>query len=300
MSRLINVIRCLTLIACALVLAIIATSIGGGVFGLLSNPHVIREIEWRDVKASNLRQIGQAALIYASEHRDQLPSAENIADYARLLALDGGLNDATFWYEIGSNPGPGTVLRITAADGSRKLNPDFAPLPFLYRVVIDGLKTTDAPTTPLAWTRGLDLETGEWSIDSLYQGRGGHVLFLNGDVRFYRTLRNLEGGELRDRAGLPTHKIRDALPVGARISEEPPNGRGERLLPVATAHHLREYAIPIAWLLWMLAIWIAIARAFIAGTRPTPYLQKRGTKPVTLCLLSAPAILISLGWLARI
>src|SRR5690606_38525471 len=72
----------------------------------------VRETARRSVDSSNLRQIGQAGLIYASDNRDSLPGTAsgfanntyshtgqqgNLKNAAGGLAFSGGLNDATIW-----------------------------------------------------------------------------------------------------------------------------------------------------------------------------------------------------------
>lgn len=154
------------------------------------------------------------------------------------------------------------------ADGPRALDPRFAELPHLFTVVIGGLKATDPATTPIAWTRGLDLETGVWSKASPYGGKGGHIVFLAGNVAFYRTLRNSAGGELVSRDGRPTHRIRDALPVGARISLDPttliatdkPSQPWSERIPrwlKNTADGIRV-CIMLAWPVWIVLVWLRL------------------------------------------
>jgi len=74
-------------------------------------------------------------------------------------------------------------------------------------------------TTPVAWTRGLRPD-GTWAPDSPYAGEGGHVVFLDGNVVFFR---RIDGGLRRfDGKGM-TSNILEALPPGARVGEAAPS-----------------------------------------------------------------------------
>ena len=230
----------------------------------------------RAVESSNLRQIGQASLIYASDNHGCLPDAADLPDYARLLAVGGGLNDATIWFPSDADLPESTGTVLVPINGQPReqwpVNPAFAQLRPLFTVVLGGLKDKDANTTPISWTRGLDLETGRWRRDSPYDGEGGYIAFLGGQVRFYRTLQNASGGELVSRDGRPTHRLRDALPLDARISLDPGATPGDPTRGDRLQEAFRDAAVPMrisigwAWLLWMFAVFIkltlSLARAW--------------------------------------
>lgn len=169
----------------------------------------------RSVDASNLRQIGQASLIYASDNGDKLPTAPDVWSYAGELARGGGLNDASVWFagreaEIGRRMG--TVLqsgdRTTVDPAFRAIGPSIV-------VPLGGI-TADMPsTTPIAWTRGLQRD-GTWSKDSPHGGEGGHIVFLGGNVMFYRRLADAPLTRF-DGSGTTTN-ILEALPPGTVVS----------------------------------------------------------------------------------
>lgn len=227
----------------------------------------------RSVEASNLRQIGQASLIYASDHHDRLPDAVDVPDYARLLAIDGGLNDISIWFPTGTTFGPDAWTVLQDLPGQPRArwptNPAFAHAQPLFTVVLGGLDANMPSTTPLAWTRGLDLETGRWRPDSPYGGEGGHIVSLGGNVTFHRSLQNSAGGELVSRDGRPTHRIRDALPPDARIAPDPgppPPGPALGQTLRAALHAippLVRAAILWAWPLWMLALCAKLALGIV-------------------------------------
>ena len=172
----------------------------------------------RSIDASNLRQIGQASLIYSSDHKDNFPQTSSVTDYAAELARDSGLNDATIWlsqdaYDSAVADGISTVL----TPDRTAPHPDFLRARLAFTVVARGLHANLPATTPIAWTRGLQPD-GTWSKDSPYGGDGGHIVFLGGNVQFYR---NLSASPLArfDDPKATTTDIRKALPPDAFIAE---------------------------------------------------------------------------------
>lgn len=200
-----------TLIELLTVIAII------GILAAIIIPTVgkVRETARRSVDASNLRQIGQASLIFASDNRDQLPASTaqftaggfsntggtnaNIKTLAGGLAFSGGLNDGTIWIvgadsSSGSNAAVGTVLLANRTGVDPKFTA--ASLSFVYH---SGLNANDVATTPVAFTRGLgptatqwaSAGAGTWADEGAYGSDGGHVVFLGGNVTFYRNTTNV-------------------------------------------------------------------------------------------------------------
>lgn len=181
----------------------------------------VRDSSRRSVAASNLRQIGQACLIYASENQGRLPEAKDIWDFARLLAQRGGLNDGTLWFAGSESAENGIgVSTVLNRDGSG-LDPVFARSQPAYAAVLSGLREDEPGTTPIAWTRGLRAD-GTWAPDSPYRGEGGYIVFLGGNVAFYRTVRDQLA---RHDGNGPTGNILEALPPGARIGDPTPSLR---------------------------------------------------------------------------
>lgn len=110
----------------------------------------------RNVDASNIRQIGQAAAIYAYDHRNEFPQADNVQDFALALAREAGLNDASIWFSSFDSRVPRDAGFSTVLDAGRAaLEPRFAALRPSYTVVVRGLHADLPSHTPIAWTRGL-------------------------------------------------------------------------------------------------------------------------------------------------
>ena len=174
-----------------------------------------RGIAARAVDASNLRQIGQASLIYADDSQNQLPQVADIHAFARELAR-AGLNDATCWI-TGSESDDAAQAKLTVvlAPDRTALDPAFAAVRPSFAAAVRGLHVKLPGTTPIAWTRGLQPD-GTWAKDSPYGGKGGHILFLNGNVQFFRKL--TPDSLLRFDGQGPTADIRAALPPDAVIA----------------------------------------------------------------------------------
>ena len=188
----------------------------------------VRETAQRAVDASNLREIGKAALLYAADHQDRLPdpaapaAASIIAPnrfftYLGLLAQGGGLNEASLYFSRNDSQFDGTVPHrvINPADPTGStLHPDLlARIPSIN--LVGGLKMSDPATTPLAYTRGLN-PAGLWngtsndSNQGTYGDGGGHVLYLGNSVQFFRRIDN----KLADTRGNPTSDLRAAIKAG--------------------------------------------------------------------------------------
>ncbi len=194
----------------------------------------VRETARRTVDASNIRQIGHAALIYASNNRERLPpqnltitggrivqsgptttTTTDIHLYAAALAVDGGLDDSSIWVS-GSDEDldniPASFGTIWDTSGTGTINDAFNDTTVSFEAV-SGLSMNVPPTTPIAFTRGL-LTTGLWDADNLMYGAdGGHVVFLGGNVAFFSDVQD----ELVDTAGAQTSNVTQTIPLSAKI-----------------------------------------------------------------------------------
>jgi prepilin-type N-terminal cleavage/methylation domain-containing protein/prepilin-type processing-associated H-X9-DG protein len=177
----------------------------------------------KSVDAGHLREIGRAALLYASEHNDRLPDpvgnaagpvAERLGGgtavfvWMGLLAKDGKIEDPALFYSKADALHPGTLpsgLLDPTAPGS--LHPDLATTTPSFEFV-GGIKLTDKPTTPIAFTRGLK-DDGTWDADrGVYGADGGYVLFLDGHVEYFKSL----AGRVVQTNGHPSANLGQAVP----------------------------------------------------------------------------------------
>lgn len=216
-----------TLIELLTVIAII------GILAAIIIPTVgkVRETARRSVDSSNLRQIGQASLIFASDNRDLLVPSNgtlgangfvitgtsstitSVRFVAGGLAYSGGLNDGTIWFtgtESSNATGVSTVLNSSRTS----LETSFAAATQSFTYIC-GLTANDPSTTPIAFTRELST-TGVWPTTAPYQADGGHVVFLGGNVSFFRNTSSAFIGN-RTSNGSQVTNYAAALPSGNRI-----------------------------------------------------------------------------------
>lgn len=178
------------------------------------------------IAMSELRQIGQASLLYAVDHEDHLPVATDVWDYARILADEVDTDAPSLWISK-SDPAfkgaaaiPPSIL-VANTVRPRPLAPAFRALKPGVAVALGNLNARMPATTPIAWTRGLRPD-GTWSPHSPHGTRGGHITFVGGNVQFFGNL-TAGGGELaRFDGGGRTANILEALPPGTRIGEYTP------------------------------------------------------------------------------
>jgi prepilin-type N-terminal cleavage/methylation domain-containing protein len=250
-----------TLIELLTVIAII------GILAAIIIPTVgkVRETARKTVDSSNLRQIGSAALIFASDNRDSLPSGvvdaagadfgtnkrlaaneqpnANPSLFAAALGASGALNDVNFWISLGDKTATvSNQLATTVVNATKTGFTDgFDELILAYGVTA-GLQIGAYPsTTPMAFTRGvLGSGDGKWSTTSgVYQDDGGHIVFLGGNVQTYKALgTSAANGQLIGSNGNPTNAITATVLSNRRVRfyEEGIDGTsGNPIQPTGTA-----------------------------------------------------------------
>jgi prepilin-type N-terminal cleavage/methylation domain-containing protein len=190
-----------------------------------------RDNAQRAVDATNLREIGKAALLYAADNRDALPnpqqssrqvsgSGERYWQWYGQLAKYGGMNDPKLLVSeldgaVDQTAVPLLVLN-PAISNPPTLSADFTALGTTSFNVVAGLRLSDKPTTPIAFTRGLT-PAGTWAESAsseddpnrgVYGDTGGHIVFIGGNVEFYSAIED----QLVGNTGRPTSNIRQAVP----------------------------------------------------------------------------------------
>ena len=180
---------------------------------------------------SNIRSIGQAALIYSSDNNDRLPdprSASNTIAGANLylrwfgqLSKAGNLSDPSVCYsKLDANfPVDPVTAIIDPTDATKNtLMPAFAASFPSYEVV-GGLKASDPSSTPIAFTRGL-LPTGTWDPTLGVYGAdgGGMIVFIGGNVSQYKDIATGSPAKLIQSNGGTTVNVRQAVPNSGNVA----------------------------------------------------------------------------------
>lgn len=229
-----------TLIELLTVIAVI------GILAALIFPTVgkVRETAQRTVDANNLREIVKAATIYAADNQDRLPDPALLAAqspaavsggsgpflWAGILAQRGILTDPSFYFAKNDPLFNGTYPAAIVSLANRTvLDPSFTLNRVLSFELVGGLRMSDAPTTPVAFTRGLQAD-GTWSAtNGVYKDAGGHIAFLGGNVQFFPNLTEA-GTQLTLNNGRKGSSLLQALPFNAaanpRVYATPPAGLG--------------------------------------------------------------------------
>lgn len=199
----------------------------------------------RSVDQSNLRQIGQSALVYADDHQGSLPPTNlvehtglpegsdgetTVTGFAAAFAIGGGLNDGSVWISANDRAGNaptstgGPIMTDTTPRTLIRDHGSLGSLSAISYAVVAGLRADDRPTAPIALFRGLH-RIGRWHpTQSLYED-GGYIVFLGGNVRFYEDAETTSspGKFVRwsyapSEDGEPTHNIFETIPYdGVRV-----------------------------------------------------------------------------------
>lgn len=162
--------------------------------------------------AHNLRQIALSYfnLIQSSEgaHRD-FSDIASINDWAIHLAKQGGLNASECYLSIFSDK---------VADHKNIVDYQHRTLGNFKNLSLDWVCISPIPlnaplaTTPILYSRGLDITKGVWEEDSVYGTQGGFVAFLDGHTEFFS---DLDHKLVNFKTQQPTSQIREAVPPQA-------------------------------------------------------------------------------------
>lgn len=228
-----------TLIELLTVIAII------GILAAIIIPTVgnVQKRAQRTSDGSNLRQIGQSALIYAQDNKDRLPSTSlssatatfgrtvgagnttTVHLFAAAIAVGSGLNDARMWVSKideglpNGDDAPNASLSTVINGAKDGFTTGFTSSYPAFSVV-GGLSSSDPATSPVAFTRGLNTD-GTWDETAgVYKKEGGFIYFLGGNVAFYKNLGTTDGangdGEVIGTTGNKTINILNTFKASRR------------------------------------------------------------------------------------
>lgn len=169
-----------------------------------------RKMVFRAQIAQDIHNLRQIALSYLNCLQDntvfqELNKASNFQKWAAILASNGGINDPSCYVSTQDTQ----KLPKRIIDSDQKILPEFEKLQLSW-VIIRGIpRNVDLETTPLLYSKGLNIATGEWSEDSLYGKQGGLVAYMDGHVQFYK---NLKKQLISFKKGTVTSNIKESVP----------------------------------------------------------------------------------------
>lgn len=210
--------RGFTLIELLTVIAII------GILAAVIIPTVgaVRGNAQRAASSADLRSIAQAYVNYSTStgRVRTIPAASDIYVWGQTLATEVDLIDAQLYF-IESDPAvsgvtlPQVVAFVDPSTGATTIGENWEGSPISYTVVSGLSANAPSSTTPLLWTTGLRGD-GTWDpADSPWEGRGGHIAYLDSSVRYFN--RNVDGAFLNYTSRVSTSDIRQAINTGAII-----------------------------------------------------------------------------------
>lgn len=158
----------------------------------------------------NLRQIALSYQQLIQNDEGTLTFFKDISsinDWAIALAKLGGLNNASCYISALSDITMDD--NKTIVDKFKQTFDEFKNLSLSW-VCLSPIPTNlPLESTPVLYSKGLNIETGLWEEDSLYGSNGGFVVFLDGHTKFFHNLKN----QFIDfKTGKPTQYIQDSLP----------------------------------------------------------------------------------------
>lgn len=196
----------------------------------------------RAESSNNLSQIALAYVQYRSDHNGRnLPlhlsknpssgqdahfEATSVYHLAYEFAWRGYLNEGAI-YQIKSDRhvelkgiAPLAVAERDSTDSPWVLSQSFAQAAVSFDLVA-GLSSNAPSSTPVALTRGLDSESGQWNSDetiSPYGSDGGHIAFLDGHVDWFS---DVSGKLTNPVTRRPATQFLQSISQGARLFGDP-------------------------------------------------------------------------------
>jgi prepilin-type N-terminal cleavage/methylation domain-containing protein len=183
--------RAFTLIEILAVIAII------GILAAILLPSVGSAVNkaHRMKDANNMRQIAVAYINYMRDNHDrnEMARCKNVHEFASVLAKRGYLTTPEVYF---SDSDPAVSLSNLKkpksigkpGGGSWRLSDDFTKFPLSVVAVVSISPSAPASTTPIIYSRGLEVDSGTWKKDGVYGEEGGFIAFLDGHVKFFNSL----------------------------------------------------------------------------------------------------------------
>jgi prepilin-type N-terminal cleavage/methylation domain len=162
--------------------------------------------------AHNLRQIALSYfnLIQGSENaRRDFSNIISMNDWAVRLANQGGINAPECYLSIFSDK---SLEHKNIVDNQRRTLGNFKELPLDWVCISPIPLNAPLATTPILYSRGLNVSKGVWEEDSVYGTRGGFIAFLDGHAEFFSDLHHKL---VNFRTLQPTSQIQEAVPSQA-------------------------------------------------------------------------------------
>lgn len=150
----------------------------------------------RSSDANNLRQLAMSYISYINEAgATRSVSFTSLNDWAVALAQSGNFNEPELFLSQSDPMLPSTLPEKVHTNGT--IDTVFASCALSVAAPQSVNLNASASSTPIAWTRGLNMTSGTWSSNSPYGTKGGYIAFLDGHVSFYNKVDT-------DRVALPS------------------------------------------------------------------------------------------------
>ena len=169
--------------------------------------------------AYHLRQIALAYLGFLSNdasNAQKLNAVKSAYDVASVLAEGGYIQDPCVYLSQQETKQLEVMplqVGYLSQGGQWCEDANFRQIPISWVFIVGIPANEKLRSTPIAYSRGLNLRTGRWEENSTYGATGGFVAFLDGHVKFFSSLKN----QLVDyQTNQVTSSIQRAVPNGAR------------------------------------------------------------------------------------
>ncbi len=209
----------------------------GAVFmlGAMASTMDVKEKARRTSALAKLRNIGASYKVATDNGAKQIKDrafsidypvleASRMTDMMQLLAVYGGIGDASQWYldgdPLNANFTPPT--RVFVKDGSRVVAAPGTYVSTISWTTYVPSILSDEETIPLIWTRGLS-DAGRWDVakDSVWGPAGGHIYFGSGRVEWFADVVQPGNQFVSRRTGQDTSSWKEAVSHTFRGRELP-------------------------------------------------------------------------------